>query len=80
MKLMMIYFKLPRKNPGLQWILTDHYIKRYGNGMAYIIVGKQAVDKVQKTLMGLTNNSSVSLLTSQHLQYFCQNFFSIKSF
>ena len=47
MKLMMVYFQLPRTNPALQGILTAHYIKRDGNGVAYTIGGQQDVDEMQ---------------------------------
>ena len=47
-KLMMIEFQLQRTNPTLKEILTNQYIKRDGNGVAYTILGQQAVDKMQK--------------------------------
>ena len=52
MKLMMIDFQLPITNPALQGILTDQYINRDGNGVAYTIGGQQDVDEMQRNLMG----------------------------
>ena len=57
---LMIYFQLPRTNPSLQGIMTDQYINRYGKGVAYTIGGQQAVDEVQRNLMGRTKNALVS--------------------
>ena len=59
-KSMMIQFQIPITNPYPQAILTEQYIKRDVNGVAYTIGGHQAVDEMQKNLMGRTKNSSVS--------------------
>ena len=40
------------KNPSLQEILNDQYIKRDVNGVAYTIGGRPTFDKIQKNLMG----------------------------
>ena len=52
MNLMMIDFHILRTKPSLHGILTKNYITRGGNGVAYTIRGQQAVDKMQKKLMG----------------------------
>ena len=52
MKSMMIDFHNPRTNQSLSAKLTGHYIKREGNVVAYTIGGYQAVDKMQRNLMG----------------------------
>ena len=41
----------PKKNPALQEILNDKYIKRDVNGVAYTIGGRPTFDKIQKNLM-----------------------------
>ena len=43
-KLMMIDFQLRRTNLALQEILTNQYINRDGNGVAYTIGEQKAVD------------------------------------
>ena len=45
-------FQFPKTNPALQEIPTNRYIKMDGNGVAYTIVGQQAVDNMHKNLMG----------------------------
>ena len=40
------------KKKALQVILTDQYIKRYGNGMTYTIGGNQEVNEILQNLMG----------------------------
>ena len=42
----------PQKNPCLQEIITNQYIKRDGNGVEYTIVGPNTVDQTQKNLTG----------------------------
>ena len=74
-KSMMIDFQLLRTNTYLQAILTDQYIKRDVNGMAKTIGGHKYVNEMQKNLMGLTNNASVSVLNSHNLSYSCLKLF-----
>ena len=50
-KLMIIYFQILKTNQALQVILTNQYIKRDGNIMAYTIGGQQALDEMQKNLI-----------------------------
>ena len=47
-----IDFQLPRTHQEIQEKLTNRYIKRDVTGMAYIIGGHQAVDEMQRNLMG----------------------------
>ena len=51
MKLVIIDFQLLIKNPSLQDIVNNQYIKMEVNGVAYTIVGQQAVDEMQKNLI-----------------------------
>ena len=53
-------FQILIKNPALQAILTDQYIKRDGNRVTYTIGVKQDVDEMQRNFMGKTKNESVS--------------------
>ena len=54
---MMIDLQLLIKNPALQEILKDNYIKRDVNGVSYTIGGQPTVDKIQKNLIGRTKNA-----------------------
>ena len=56
-KYTMIDFQHLRTNQVLQLILTDQYIKMYGNVMAYTIVGRQAINEMQQNLILQTNNA-----------------------
>ena len=66
---MIIEFQIPRTNPSLHDILTNQYINRYVNEVAYTIGGHQDFNEIQKNLMWLTKNASVYWLTSQNLYY-----------
>ena len=49
---MVIDFQHPRTHQVIQAKLTNQYINGDGNGIAYTIGGHQAVDKMQRNLMG----------------------------
>ena len=51
-KLMVMDIHILIKNQALQAILTKQYINRDGNGMSYTIGGQQAVDEMQRNLIG----------------------------
>ena len=56
---MKIDFQLPGTNPALQRMLTNQYINRDGNGVAYTIGGHSTVNKMQRNLMVCPNNVSM---------------------
>ena len=49
---MIIYFHILITNPAIQWIMTDKYRNRDGNGVVYTIGGQNTIKKMNKNLMG----------------------------